>query len=233
MQAFSSLLIKDLTYFYPDEIPAALQGINLTLNEGDFVLLSGASGSGKSTLLKAIAGLVPDYHGGCLSGGIYIDHIPMTQLGQRQRLQKVGIVFQEAERQLLMNTVEAEIAFSMENLGLSAALIERRIMEVSSALDLTDCLQRPTSTLSGGQKQKVVLASVLAWEPEILLLDEPTSQLDPVAAEQILNSIRRLNEDSGLTIILAEQRLERCFHLADRVLVMKDGAIVCDEADLD
>ncbi|MDD2509974.1 MAG: ABC transporter ATP-binding protein [Syntrophomonas sp.] len=207
--------------------------MNLTLNEGEFVLLCGAAGSGKTTLLRAIAGLVPDFHGGWLEGAIFLDNIPVEQIPHRKRLIKTGIVFQEPERQLLMNTVEAEIAFALENLGFSPALIKRRIMEVAAVLDLSDCLQQATSTLSGGQKQKVVLASVLAWEPEILLLDEPTSQLDPMAAEQILNSIRRLNEDSGLTVILAEQRLERCFHLADRVLVMKNGGIVCDEQSLD
>ncbi len=138
------------------------------------------------------------------------------------------MVFQDPESQLVMTGVEQEVAFGLENLGLESSLMKRRVMEVTGALNLSGCLQSFTPELSGGQKQKVALASVLAMQPNILVLDKPTSQLDPVAGEEILTMIRRLNEENGLTVILVEQRLERCFHLADRVLVMENGYILKD-----
>lgn len=152
----------------------------------------------------------------------------MRKIDRRILVQKVGMVFQDPESQLVMTSVEEEIVFGLENLGLSNSLMKRRVMEVSGALVLSNYLRSFSPELSGGQKQKVALAAVLAMQPDILLLDEPTSQLDPVSGEEILTMIRRLNEENGITVILIEQRLERCFHLADRVLVMDRGQIVSD-----
>ncbi|NLU49165.1 MAG: energy-coupling factor ABC transporter ATP-binding protein [Syntrophomonadaceae bacterium] len=220
--------IEDLTYYYPGTEKPALENINLVIPEGQFVLVVGASGSGKSSLIRAVAGLIPDFFGGTCGGSILLDNIELRRLDRRSLVQKVGTVFQDPEAQMVMTSVEQEIAFGLENLGLPPSLMQRRMMEVSSALSLSKSWHRFVPELSGGEKQKVALASVLAMQPEILLLDEPTSQLDPVAGEEILTTLRRLNEETGMTVILSEQRLERCFHLADRILVMEEGHIVWD-----
>nr|WP_276538507.1 energy-coupling factor transporter ATPase [Dehalobacterium formicoaceticum] len=217
-----------MTYTYPDREEAALDRINLEIPEGQFVLIVGGSGCGKSSLIRAICGLIPEFYGGTISGQVLLDREDVSQMNRRKRTGKVGMVFQDPEGQLVMTSVEQELVFGMENLGMPDSLMKRRLMEVSGALDLGGIMGGFAPELSGGQKQKVALAAVLAMQPEILLLDEPTSQLDPVAGEEILTVIRRLNEDNGITVVLIEQRLERCFHLADRVLVMEQGKILSD-----
>ncbi len=224
----ADIKIQDLSYYYPDTIKPALNRINLDIFEGQFVLIVGNSGSGKSTLLRTISGLAPGFYDGTLQGKISLDGKEIAQMSHHQLVQEVGIVFQNPESQLVMMNVEQEIAFGLENLGLPDKLMKRRVMEMSSSLGLSPHLDSNVAELSGGQKQKVALAGVLAMHPGVLLLDEPTSQLDPVAAEELLNIIRRLNEDNGTTIIMIEQRLERCCHLADRILVMDNGGISAD-----
>ncbi|HEX3010890.1 MAG TPA: energy-coupling factor transporter ATPase [Syntrophomonadaceae bacterium] len=225
--------IKDLTYYYPNTRKPALDKINLEIPEGQFTLILGGSGSGKSSLVRAMAGLVPEFYGGNYTGAVYLDGRELRQMERRSVAKTVGMVFQDPESQLVMSNVEQEIAFGMENLGMPNDLMKRRLVEVTSALGLSDCLHSFVPELSGGQKQKVVLASVLAMQPQILILDEPTSQLDPVAGEEILSIIKRLNEESGITVILVEQRLEKCFHLADRILVLDKGRIVSDHKEPD
>lgn len=220
--------IENLTYAYPDMEQPALNHINLEIPEGQFVLVAGGSGCGKSSLIRAMAGLIPEFYGGEISGKVWVDQWEISKMDRRVLAGKVGMVFQDPEGQLVMTTVEQELVFGLENLGLPNSLMKRRLMEVSGALGLTGYLNAFSPELSGGQKQKVALAAVLAMQPEILLLDEPTSQLDPISGEEILTIIRRLNEDNGITVVLIEQRLERCFHLADRVLVMEQGKIISD-----
>ncbi|ATW27580.1 ABC transporter ATP-binding protein [Candidatus Formimonas warabiya] len=220
--------IENLTYRYPDTPEPALHRINLDIPEGQFVLVVGGSGCGKSSLIRAMAGLIPEFYGGEISGRVLLDGTDIRKMGRRDLSGKVGVVFQDPESQLVMTTVEQEIAFGLENLGLPNSLMKRRVMEVSGALALSGHLHGFSPELSGGQKQKVALAAILAMQPDILLLDEPTSQLDPISGEEILTMIRRLNEDNGITVVLIEQRLERCFHLADRVLVMEEGKIISD-----
>ena len=224
----AAVKIQDLVYCYPGGEKPALVRINLEIPEGQFVLLVGGSGCGKSTLVRAIAGLVPEFYGGNYGGKVCIHGHDIRQTDRQSLVQQVGMVFQDPESQLVMTGVEQEVAFGLENLGLENSLMKRRVMEVTNALALSGFLHSFIPELSGGQKQKVALASVLAMQPGILILDEPTSQLDPVAGEEILTMIRRLNEENGITVILVEQRLERCFHLADRVLVMEDGCILKD-----
>lgn len=224
----SFIEVENLTYFYPNEVSAVLKNINLKIEPGEFVLLLGGSGSGKSTLIKALAGLAPEFYGGKIKGAIKIEGEDIAAISRKELVQKVGIVFQDPESQLVMTNVEQELAFGLENLGMDNNLMKRRVLEASGALSLGNYLRKNTPELSGGLKQKVALASILAMEPEVILLDEPTSQLDPVAGEEILTILRRLNEDNGITIILVEQRLERCFHLADRFVVMDKGQIICN-----
>lgn len=214
-----------MTYYYPEGEKPALKGINLSIEEGEFLLITGGSGSGKSTLARVLAGLIPDFYGGRFGGRVYFQGRDLGRMDRRKLAREVGIVFQDPEKQLVMTSVEAEIAFGLENLGLPRVEMSRRVAEVMGFLDLAEIRQEFTAHLSGGQKQKLALAAVLAMQPRVLVLDEPTSQLDPVAAEEFLNLVKRLNEEMGLTIILIEQRLERCFHLADRVVLMEDGQV--------
>ena len=171
--------VENLTYYYPEAEKPALDNVNLQLNRGEFVLVLGRSGCGKSTLVRAIAGLLPDFYGGKLGGSIYLDNQEIRTIKREVLVQKVGMVFQDPESQLIMSNVEQELVLGMENLGLSVGLMQRRLMEVGAALVLHPYLQDDVTELSGGLKQKVVLASILAMQPEILILDEPTSQLDP------------------------------------------------------
>ncbi|WP_258359606.1 ABC transporter ATP-binding protein [Moorella sulfitireducens] len=219
---------EDLTYFYSEREKPALKSINLHVEEGDFLLITGGSGSGKSSLARALAGLIPYFYGGRLRGRVYFDGRDVSQIDRRLMAREVGMVFQDPEKQLVMTSVEAEVAFGLENLGLPREEMVRRVAEALSFLDLAGLREEFTAHLSGGQKQKLALAAVLAMQPRVLILDEPTSQLDPVASEEFLNLVKRLNEEMGLTIILIEQRLERCFHLADRVVFMEDGQIRYD-----
>ncbi len=222
--------IQDLTYYYPTRDKPSLDQINLQISEGEFLLVTGCSGSGKSTLARLIAGLIPEFYGGRLQGKVLLRGVKL-QGRQRSALHtEVGIVFQDPERQLVMTSVEAEIAFGLENLGLPRPEMFRRVAEVMTFLNLLPLRDQFTAALSGGEKQKLVLGSVIAMHPRILVLDEPTSQLDPVAATDIFNLVESLNREMGYTVILIEQRLERCFHLADRLVVMEEGKIICDQA---
>ncbi|MCL6447486.1 MAG: ATP-binding cassette domain-containing protein [Armatimonadetes bacterium] len=220
--------VENLIYFYPDREKPALAEINLVIEEGEFLLVAGESGSGKSSLARALAGLLPDFYGGRFGGKIYFRDREMRKIDRRRLAREVGMVFQDPEKQMVMTGVEAEIAFGLENLGLPPAEMFRRTAEVLSFLDLGKLREEFTANLSGGEKQKLALAAVLAMHPQVLICDEPTSQLDPAAAEDFLNLLKRLNEEMGLTVVLIEQRLERCFHLADRVLLLESGRIVLD-----
>lgn len=207
--------IQNLTYYYPQKKEPALKGINLSIKEGEFILLLGESGSGKSTLGRVFNGIIPEFYGGIIGG---------TVGGS----QEVGMVFQDPEKQLVMDKVEREIAFGLENMGIEYTLMKKKVMETLSFLNLWDIKNQNTYELSGGQKQKVAIGATLAMGHKFLVLDEPTSQLDPAAADDILHVIERLNKELGYTIILIEQRIDRCFHLADRVLFMDKGSLVFD-----
>lgn len=217
--------IENLIYYYPGSHRPAMNNISLQVEEGELLLVAGGSGSGKSSLARVLAGLIPDFYGGRFGGKIFFRGKEIDKAGRQSLAREVGMVFQDPEKQLVMTSVEAEIAFGLENLGLPQDEMSRRVAEVMSFLDLAALRQEFTAVLTGGQKQKLALASVLAMQPQVLVLDEPTSQLDPVAAEDFFNLIKHLNEELGITIILIEQRLERCFHLADRVVLMEDGRV--------
>ncbi|TEB07820.1 putative HMP/thiamine import ATP-binding protein YkoD [Pelotomaculum schinkii] len=220
--------VENLTYFYPETDRAALRNINLEIEEGEFILVAGGSGSGKSSLARVLAGLAPDFYGGRIGGKVFFKGKDIRTMNRKKLAREVGMVFQDPEKQIVQTHVEAEIAFGLENLGLSNEEMLRRVAEVICFMNLEQIREAFAANLSGGQKQKLALASVLAMQPHALILDEPTSQLDPVSAEDILNLAKRLNEEMGFTVIMVEQRLERCFHLADRVLFMENGEISCD-----
>ncbi|TDA69947.1 MAG: ABC transporter ATP-binding protein [Clostridia bacterium] len=217
--------IAELTYRYPGAGYPALQGVTVAVEAGEFVLLAGLSGSGKSTLLRAVTGLIPNFYGGEISGRVRLAGQDVWLARPDQVARLAGMVFQDPESQLVTPVVETEIAFGLQNMGWGREVVSRRVAEMLHFFALDSLRQAPVSQLSGGEKQKVALAAALAPHPSVLLADEPTSQLDPVAAEEILQLFKRINEENGLTILLVEQRLERCLHLADRVILMREGTV--------
>ena len=224
----AALLLERVSYRYPGAAAPALHEIDLRVAPGEFVVLAGDSGSGKSTLLRAASGLVPHFHGGEFSGRLESGGLDTRTHEPAQIAAVAGTLFQDPETQVVMGTVRAELAFPLENRGLGAAAVARGVEEAALALGIAPLLDRSTHALSGGELQRVALGAALAGRPRVALLDEPTSQLDPVAGDELLGVLRRLNEEWGTAVILAEHRLERCLSAADRVVAMRDGAIACD-----
>lgn len=221
-----AIKFKNFTYYYPETLRPALQNINLTINEWEFVLIIGPSGCGKSTLLRVINGLIPNFHGGKIKGEVLIKNKSIKDIPKNELFKTVGFIFQDPEKQSVYNTIEREIAFGMENLNMDITRMKKNIAEVSYLFNLDFIKEKSVNDISGGERQKVEIASVVAMDPDIILLDEPTSQLDPISADEILNAINRLNKDMGKTVILVEQRLEKCFDMADRILIMENGKII-------
>jgi energy-coupling factor transport system ATP-binding protein len=200
-----------------------LREVSLELEAGQFVLVIGASGSGKSTLLRCINGLVPHFSGGKLTGRVTVDGLDTREHPPRDMASIVGFVFQNPEAQFVTERVEDELAFALENAGVPQLTMRKRVEEVLDALGIASLRNRAVSSLSGGEQQRVAIAAALALQPKILALDEPTSQLDPQSAEDVLGALVRLNADLGLTIVLAEHRLERVLQFADRVVFLPEA----------
>jgi energy-coupling factor transport system ATP-binding protein len=224
----SALELTGVTYTYPDAAAPALRDVTLAVEPGEFVVLAGGSGSGKSTLLRAAAGLVPHFHGGTFAGRLRCDGLDTREHGPAELAAVAGTLFQDPETQVVMATVRSELAFPLENRGWSAAAVARGVEEAALALGIAPLLDRSTRELSGGELQRVALGAALAGHPRVLLLDEPTSQLDPVAGDELLGVLRRINEEWGTAVIVAEHRLERCLPAADRVLALDGGALTFD-----
>ncbi|MHB9032617.1 MAG: ABC transporter ATP-binding protein [Anaerolineae bacterium] len=212
--------LEHVSYYYPETTSPVLDNVSLDIADGEFVLLVGPSGSGKSTLLRCLNGLVPHFYGGRLSGEVRVAGLDPTHQEPRRMSSLVGFVFQDPETQFVVDTVESELVFAMENANLPQTLMRKRVEEVLDQLNIAHLRQRRISTLSGGEKQRVAIAAILTLQPRIIVLDEPTSQLDPQAAEEVLTILQKLNADLGLTIILSEHRLERVVQYVDRMLFM-------------
>jgi energy-coupling factor transport system ATP-binding protein len=211
------ITIDQLSYTYPGGA-RAVRDLSLTIPDGAFVLVTGVSGAGKSTLLRALNGLVPQFYGGQVSGSIQVDGQNTLEVPTRTLARSVGFVFQDPEAQFIVQTVEDEISFGMENLGTPPAEMTQRIDEVLTMLGISHLRRRQVSTLSGGEAQRVAIASALVLRPRHLILDEPTSQLDPATAHTLLDALVTLNRTHHLTIILAEHRLERVLAHATHLL---------------
>jgi energy-coupling factor transport system ATP-binding protein len=220
-------------YRYPERDRPALRDVTLTLAPGGFTVLAGESGSGKSTLLRALSGLVPHFHGGEVRGRLEVAGLSLREHGPGDLAAVCGTVFQDPETQVVMGGVRAELSLPLEHRGESAGSIARAVEEVALALGIAGLLDRRTDTLSGGELQRVAIAAALVHRPRLLVLDEPTSQLDPVAGDELIWLLRRLNEEWGTAVVIAEHRIERCLPAADRVVALAGGAIVCDAAPLD
>lgn len=227
--------LEQVTFAYPPALTGGpptvrqpqpvLRDINLQIAAGEFVLLVGPSGAGKSTLLRLLNGLAPHFTGGTLRGRLRVHGLDPVQATPLVMSRHVGFVFQDPEAQFVMDRVEDELAFGLEQAALPPQAMRIRIEETLDLLDLAPLRDRPLATLSGGERQRVAIGAALALRPAILVLDEPTSQLDPQAAEELLTALVRLNSDLGLTIVLAEQRLERVLPFVDRLVYLAaDGA---------
>jgi energy-coupling factor transport system ATP-binding protein len=227
------LRASGLSYGYPEADVDALRAIDLTIEPGEFVVLAGRSGSGKSTLLRAGCGLVPHFHGGRIEGELEVAGMDVRSHGPAELAEAVGMVAQEPETQVVSTTVRAEIELPLELRGVAPGARSRAVEEVALALAIDGLLDRTTDTLSGGELQRVALAAALATRPRLVLLDEPTSQLDPVAGDELISLLRRLNEEWGVAVLLGEHRLERCLAAADRVIALEGGAIAFDGAPVD
>jgi energy-coupling factor transporter ATP-binding protein EcfA2 len=228
-----ALEIERLTYRYPDSSRAALREVDLEIRAGELVVLAGRSASGKTTLLRAACGLVPHFHGGEVTGSVSVVGHDTREAGPGELAGAVGYVAQDPETQVVSTTVRAEIELPLELRGEPPAGRGRAVEEVALALAIPDLLARTTDTLSGGELQRVALAAALVTRPRLVLLDEPTSQLDPVAGDELIWLLRRLNEEWGVSILLSEHRLERCLAAADRVVAMREGSIAFDGGSQD
>ena len=218
--------IENLTFSYPTSRKDSLNGINLSIEKGEYIVLCGQSGSGKTTLLRHLKSVLTPY--GKRSGTILFNGVPIEQVSQRDQSSKIGFVMQNPDDQIVTDKVWHELAFGLESLGTDQKTMRLRVAEMASYFGIQSWFHRDVAQLSGGQKQLLNLASIMAMQPEVLILDEPTSQLDPIAASDFLNTVRKINLELGTTIIITEHRLEDIYHAADRVVVMEHGSVVAN-----
>ncbi|MGW9449668.1 ABC transporter ATP-binding protein [Streptomyces sp. NPDC055632] len=216
---------ENVSVRYEEDAEPTLRNLDLTVPEGELVLLVGPSGVGKSTLLNAVSGLVPHFTGGTLTGRVTVDGRDTRTHPPRELADVVGTVGQDPSAHFVTDTVEDELAYGMESLGLAPGVMRRRVEETLDLLGLAELRDRPIATLSGGQRQRVAIGSVLTPHPKVLVLDEPTSALDPSAAEDVLAVLQRLVHDLGTTVLLAEHRLERVVQYADQVLLLPEAVM--------
>ncbi len=223
-----AVAFEQVTYRYPTGSHPALRDVTLQIEQGELCLLVGRSGQGKSTLIRAACGLAPHFHGGTFAGRVSVAGLDTREYPPAHIGAYVGVLQGDAETQLVMSSVRAELALAMESRGYGATAVARAVEEVALALGIDQLLDRSTHDLSGGEKQRVALGAALVGRPRVVLLDEPTSQLDPVAGDELIGLLRRLNQEWDTTIVLSEHRLERCLSAADRVIAVSDGAIAHD-----
>ncbi len=221
----ASIALQSLTFTYPQREIPALREVSLTVGEGEFLVLCGKSGCGKSTLLRHLKTVLTPH--GRRSGEILLDGVPLQQVDQRTQSARIGYVLQDPENQIVTDKVWHELAFGLESLGMDPPTIRLRVAEMASFFGIQGWFEKSVTELSGGQKQLLNLASIMAMQPDVLILDEPTSQLDPIAASEFLQTVLRINRELGTTVILSEHRLEEVLPMADRVVVLEAGAILC------
>ena len=220
--------VENLNFTYPGSGKKTLDNINLKIYKGDYVVLCGQSGSGKTTLLRHLKTVLTPY--GQRSGKILFDDVPLEEVSQRDQSSRIGFVMQNPDDQIVTDKVWHELAFGLESLGTDPNTMRLRVAEMASYFGIQDWFHRDVADLSGGQKQLLNLASIMAMQPEVLILDEPTSQLDPIAASDFLNTVKKINIELGTTIIITEHRLEDIFHSADQVIIMENGRVAATDS---
>lgn len=218
--------IKELTFKYSGSKKNALENVSLTIEKGDFVGLIGESGAGKTTLCSCINGLIPHHYTGDFYGSVKIQGTDTFDIEPGKLALKVGSVFQDVDSQLVSFFVEDEILFGLENFGIPKKQIEQRITAALEALEIQELRHREISTLSGGQKQKVAIAAILALEPDFLVLDEPTGELDPASSVQIFKLLQKLNKEKGITIVVAEQKIMLLCEYVKKLIVLEKGTLI-------
>ena len=215
--------IENLSFRYPDAPKKAVDSFTLEMGESEIVVLAGPSGCGKSTLLRSINGLIPHMYTGDYSGDVRVAGSSVKASSMRDLAQTVGFLFQNPENQIFMFTVERDVAFGLENLGVPRPEMRRRVDEAIGLLGIGNISQRAPHELSDGQKQRVALAGVLAMRPRLVILDEPTSLLDPKTAAELVSLVARLRKELGTTFVVVEHRLDLLVRVADKIVVMSDG----------
>jgi energy-coupling factor transport system ATP-binding protein len=218
--------VRDLSFTYPGRSSAALDGVSLKAGKGEFIVVCGKSGCGKSTLLRHLKTVLTPY--GKRSGDVYFDGRPLAEAGPREQASRIGFVLQSPDNQVVTDKVWHELAFGLESLGESTPVIRRRVAEMASFFGIQEWYEKSVVELSGGQKQILSLASVMAMNPDVIVLDEPTSQLDPIAAEDFMDTLKKINDEIGATVIMSEHRLENAIPKADRVVCMSGGRVLCE-----
>jgi energy-coupling factor transporter ATPase len=227
-KSLKTIEATDLTYTYPGGNTSSLKDISITINKGEFVVLTGPSGCGKTTFCRCLNGLIPHFYSGKIEGNLSVAGLEVIEHPISKLAQHVGLVFQNPENQLFSLSVEKDVAFGLENLGLSRKEIRKRVDWGLTMTGIENLRERAPYELSGGQQQRVAIASVLVMQPDIIVFDEPTSFLDPVGADSIFRVINELNEKLGITVILVEHRLDLISRFADRVIIMDEGKVVLD-----
>lgn len=216
---------RNLTYTYPGAQKPSIQKVSITINKGDFIILTGPSGCGKTTLCRCFNGLIPHFYNGKLDGEVTVADCKVVDHKIHELARHVGLVFQNPENQLFALSVEKDVAFGLENFGVPRKEMRKRVDWALQMAGITELGERPPHELSGGQQQRVTIASVLAMQPEIMIFDEPTSFLDPMGAERIFEVINSLNKELGITVVLVEHRLDLAAKYSNRVIVMDNGKV--------
>lgn len=219
---------ESLTYTYPSGTKPSIRDVSIKIDKGEFVLITGPSGCGKTTLCRCFNGLIPHFYQGELKGEITVAGLRISEQPIYEMAKHVGLVFQNPENQLFALSVEKDVAFGLENLGVPREEMRKRVDWALNLTGIYDLRERAPHELSGGQQQRVAIASVLAMQPEIIVLDEPTSFLDPLGAKKIFEVIYDLNRKLGITVVLVEHRLDLTARYANHIAVMDDGKIVLD-----
>jgi energy-coupling factor transporter ATPase len=219
---------KNLSYTYPGASRPSINDVSITVEKGEFVLITGPSGCGKTTLCRCFNGLIPHFYQGDLHGEITVADMDITKHQTHEMAKHVGLVFQNPENQLFALSIEKDVAFGLENLGFSREEMRKRVDWALNLTGINDLRERSPHEVSGGQQQRVAIASVLAMQPEIIVLDEPTSFLDPISAEKIFDVIYELNRKLGVTVVLVEHRLDLTAKYASHIVIMDEGRVCFD-----